>query len=273
MNASRHTRQGFTLIEILAAMAVLSLIVLVLGGLFDQSTKAWTTGEKKVVTADLARSVLDELHRDVAASITDEIVPFAINNNWAVIGGALTSSFPASEKIGASDAIRLLSIVSPRSAGTSGQTDLHDITYYLETSSDGRGTLRRRASNIRSVPRKGLIEYAAGGTGNLDTYSELFGQPFFITPDSDTDVIMDNVYSFQVTALDPAAGFSPILDYYSKDAANANMQPGRIDVRIVALTDDQWARMDTLDGGDWHDWVATNGNLFVTSVATPTRGR
>lgn len=269
LRARCRRTQAFTLIEILAAMAVLSLIVLILGSLFDQTTKAWTSSEGRVVSADLGRSVLDEVYRDVMGSVADDILPFAVNRNYAVVDGSAIDAF-AGEKIGRSDTLRLVGAVAPRSTGTE-DNDLLDVTYWMATRTNKlgvvSGVLRRRASNILFPPEpsNGLVDYVSGGP--LDMYVKLFDRPFFISPDEDTEVVVDNVYSFEVTAYDE--NLNEIGDYYSKN--HGDMQPARLDIRLVLLSDAQWARQDTMS--DWPDWVKTHGEVFVVSAALPMRGR
>ena len=84
MHLRSHRNIGYSLVEILVSMAILSIIVLVLGMFFDQASKAWTRGERQVTTYDLARSALDILLRDMTVAIADDYLPFAVDNAAAI---------------------------------------------------------------------------------------------------------------------------------------------------------------------------------------------
>ena len=65
---------GFTLIELLVAMAILMIIVLMLANLFQQSTRAWSTGLHETTLGVEARSVINMIQRDLSMALphTDE---------------------------------------------------------------------------------------------------------------------------------------------------------------------------------------------------------
>ena len=66
---SRPRRRGFTLIELLAAMTVLALILVMLGQVFGGSTKAWTSGTRRMDQNIGARAALDFIARDLSGAI------------------------------------------------------------------------------------------------------------------------------------------------------------------------------------------------------------
>jgi prepilin-type N-terminal cleavage/methylation domain-containing protein len=69
---SKHARlgtcpkYGFTLLEILVAMTLLSLLIVLLMGLVDSATKLWRVNEKRVETYREARSALALIASDLA---------------------------------------------------------------------------------------------------------------------------------------------------------------------------------------------------------------
>jgi type II secretory pathway pseudopilin PulG len=263
------------LIELLVSMAVLSVLVWLLSTLMGQASKAWSRGEKQVLTYDVGRSCLEELQRDTASSIADDILPFKIKNLYAVDEDTQTvvqSGFGTSGLyVGTNDMVRMISAMAPRTSGRE-DNDLLDVVYYIMIDVDQRGRLLRRASNLidnfgKPPPVDGAAEYI---TGSLSTESSLWQQSVLTDPDEDTEVIVENVYAFEVIAYDE--DLNPIVDYYSKSMGNQG--PARLDYRLIVLTDAQWARKGTFsDVVDWHQYALRNGRRFLTSAALITRGR
>src|ERR1035437_5758317 len=69
-------RVAFTLIELLASMAILALIMVMLFSAFEQISKAWTQGESRVETFTEARAVLDLMSRELSQAIATPQITF-----------------------------------------------------------------------------------------------------------------------------------------------------------------------------------------------------
>ena len=84
LSLQRSRRRGFTLIEIMAAMAILMIIVLVLGNIFTDSTRIWKQGTKRAYDLGEGRAVMDFLVRELSQSFADEVVSFKLEseNPW-----------------------------------------------------------------------------------------------------------------------------------------------------------------------------------------------
>jgi prepilin-type N-terminal cleavage/methylation domain-containing protein len=67
----RH-RQGFTLIEMLVSMALLSVIVLIAARLFQQGSQAWTSGTQRTEINITGRTLADFMAREIAQAVKDE---------------------------------------------------------------------------------------------------------------------------------------------------------------------------------------------------------
>ena len=267
---------GFSLLEILAAMAILTIIVVILGVFFDQASKAWTRGEKQVITYDLARSAIDVLFRDMTVAVVDKYLPFAVDNEAAIHsngtavirGGFGTSSL----SIGTTDMIRFVAFTGRRS-GARETSDLDDIAYWVKLDKKGRGRLYRRAFRLdlyTDKAREFSVIYPTWDS--LFDVSNTDHNRFFTVPGDDdySDVILDNLYSFEVFCYTNEP--PEILDYDSMTFTN--QPPPRIDFFVVTLTDAQWARMDTFsDLSDWHRYVTNNMDEFKISCAFPLRNR
>ncbi len=61
----RQLRQGFSLIEVLVAMTILTVIVLVVSAIFQQTSLAWTIGLRRAEAQSSIRAVVGALSRDL----------------------------------------------------------------------------------------------------------------------------------------------------------------------------------------------------------------
>jgi len=76
-DSGRRTRHAaFTLIELMASMAILGLIMVVLFSVFDQVNKAWLGGENRVETFTQARAILDLMSRELSQAIANKNIMF-----------------------------------------------------------------------------------------------------------------------------------------------------------------------------------------------------
>ena len=61
--------QAFTLVELLAAMAVLAMLMAAIFGIFNQTSKAWLLAENRTETFQGARLAMDMISRDLESAI------------------------------------------------------------------------------------------------------------------------------------------------------------------------------------------------------------
>ena len=76
-NQARVQRGGFTMIELMAAMAILLMITLFVGRIFSDSTKIWKLGTRRVTNAMDGRAVVDFIVREMSSAIADDVLVFA----------------------------------------------------------------------------------------------------------------------------------------------------------------------------------------------------
>lgn len=80
----RKTRpglRGFTLIEIMAAITILMVIVLLLGGVFTDSTKVWKMGTKRAYSLGEGRATMEFLTRELSQAFADQVVTFKLRSD------------------------------------------------------------------------------------------------------------------------------------------------------------------------------------------------
>jgi prepilin-type N-terminal cleavage/methylation domain-containing protein len=87
MKPPRHTKNGFTLIELMASIAILGVMSFLLFAAFDQTSKAWLQGESRVETYSSARAALDYMSRELAQAVvsTNYLQFFGTTNAVAFI--------------------------------------------------------------------------------------------------------------------------------------------------------------------------------------------
>jgi prepilin-type N-terminal cleavage/methylation domain-containing protein len=98
-NCTSEVRRGsgaFTLIELMASMAILGLIMVMLFSVFDQVSKAWTNGENRVETFTQARAILDLMSRELSQAVATPKITFHGDVN-AVYFVAPVNSDPANQ--------------------------------------------------------------------------------------------------------------------------------------------------------------------------------
>lgn len=77
---------GFTLLEVLVAMLILSIIVIIMGNIFRHSAIAWNSGMQKTQISMEGRAVMDLMSRELSQAVMDGVL--SSNDGSAVrIGG------------------------------------------------------------------------------------------------------------------------------------------------------------------------------------------
>ena len=67
---------AFTLLELMASMAILGLMMVMLFSVFEQVNKAWLSGENRVETFTQARAILDLMSRELSQAIATPKITF-----------------------------------------------------------------------------------------------------------------------------------------------------------------------------------------------------
>lgn len=82
-------KKGFTLLELLIASLLLSMLVTILTQLFSQSSIAWRTGESGIVELDQKRADISALQRDADNAIMRNNEPRRLCGIWDKESGGL----------------------------------------------------------------------------------------------------------------------------------------------------------------------------------------
>jgi prepilin-type N-terminal cleavage/methylation domain-containing protein len=82
-------RRGFTLVELLASMALLALIALMVFTIFNQSTKVWKKAGARTDQYIAARAVLDQIARELRGAVMVPEGRFAVPDGGANAKGCM----------------------------------------------------------------------------------------------------------------------------------------------------------------------------------------
>lgn len=121
--------RGFSLVEILVSVAILSVIMVLLFGFFDQATQAWKFSEKKIDAFREARAAMYYLRRDISALVISTDLPLVHYDNPKSVPPDLYTGGPT-PPAAHGDFILFISSQSPEAQGNA-KSDLCAVGYYL----------------------------------------------------------------------------------------------------------------------------------------------
>lgn len=273
-------RRGFSLVELLVAVAVLSTMMVLLFGFFDQATQAWQTSERKIDAFREARAALHFLRRDLQSMVVDANIPWVMYNDPQAISdapppggfGPIRSGAPP---VAHGDTLFFVSRqpLDAQEAGSLG--DLCAVGYYLRYSPDltvteaGTGRIRStyklhryfRSSNAAweqaGSPAVGLKPFltALAAQRGTDTASSLPPTPAHTflaanqilfpaaNPVSGDEVLARNVINLFIRAY--TAAHTQI-----STAGAVEEKPAYFEISLLALNNDTAAKL--AQQADWH---------------------
>jgi prepilin-type N-terminal cleavage/methylation domain-containing protein len=80
-NSKQPMRAAFTLIEMLAAMAILVVLILFLGRVVAESSTVWSAGARRTEMNVWGRAAMDFITRDISAMIADDVIRFEVKSD------------------------------------------------------------------------------------------------------------------------------------------------------------------------------------------------
>ena len=209
-HSSKSSRRGFTLVELLVAMAITTIIILVLVGVTSVAIDTWKRSRAEVRAASQGKAMVDSMARDLEAMVV------RTGNSYQWLYAETPSTMPAISGTGGGGKEQ-----------SSNALDLEFFTAVTDRYDGGIGTSADKGGDISGVGYKLVYEDPLNssstssnyGTFALhrvlvnpdETYSKLLGQ----TPDkfhtafqafdsgskAAESFVCENVYQFTVTFL------------------------------------------------------------------------
>lgn len=195
---------AFTLVELLAAMAVLGLLMATVFGIFNQASRAWTLAENRTENFQNARMALDMISRELEGAIVASnaasgvatkmtLATFEDSGTATIAGstGTFTTSYGSLARTSPNDAIFFVSQMGD--SRNNAYLDLVEYGYYVGFVT-GSSTLQGMKPGYYYLMRHYIRSSATG--------FDVFGNPtmWWNTPTSGTQdqPIIDNAVRFEV---------------------------------------------------------------------------
>jgi len=204
-HSSKSSGRGFTLVELLVAMAITTVIILVLVGVTSVAIDTWKRSRSEVRAASQGKSMVDSMARDLEAMVV------RTGNSYQWLHAETPSTMPGADSQG-----------KIKEASTNA-LDLEFFTSVTDRYDGGIGTSDDQGGDISGVSYKLVYEdpltSSASDYGTFalhrilvdpdDTYKDLLGktdlhsafQPYDSGSKSTESFICENVYQFTVTFL------------------------------------------------------------------------
>ena len=207
-HSSKSSRRGFTLVELLVAMAITTIIILVLVGVTSVAIDTWKRSRSEVRAASQGKAMIDSMARDLEAMVV------RTGNTYQWLYAETPSTMPA------------VSGLSGQSQPSSNALDLEFFTSVTDRYDGGIGTSADQGGDISGVSYKLVYEdpltsstSSNYGTFTLHrtlvnpdkTYTDLLGktdadfhtafQTFESGAKAAESFVCENIYQFTVTFL------------------------------------------------------------------------
>jgi prepilin-type N-terminal cleavage/methylation domain-containing protein len=205
-HSSKSSRRGFTLVELLVAMAITTVIILVLVGVTSVAIDTWKRSRSEVRAASQGKAMIDSMARDLEALVV------RTGNSFQWLHAETPSTMPGADSAG-----------KIKEASTNA-LDLEFFTSVTDRYDGGIGTSDDQGGDISGVAYKLVYEDPLTSSSASDygtfalhrilvdpdkTYTDLLGktdlhsafQPYDSGSKSTESFICENVYQFTVTFL------------------------------------------------------------------------
>ncbi len=269
--------KSFTLIELMVAAAITTLLLLGMTGIFDQAMKAWRLSARRADAEREVRAALAQVKRDLSSLVVNSNLPIAYNQsriNGTFINVASSGSLqlqvanhppktgPQGQDWSNASVVLFFATTGGSDGGNAG--DLSGVGYYVTwdtNSNQGRGAWNLYRRYQRPV------DLLAGLQARIATPT--IG-PYHINTLSEPELVGANVFNFwaQLVAINTNAGGSAsnIVSYSSLQAGtNVTVRPKYVQLELTAYGSEQ------VRGFQKTDWFNTNniakfGRSFIWRV-------
>lgn len=233
---------GFSLLEVLVAMAIMVVIIVMVTNMFRDASEAWDMGAARAEMNTSARAALEYIARELSCAVAGSFADYQ--------GDPYT--------------IRKFKLANQNDAHNNPQ--VKELYFTALSGEDGsmRG-VRFKYDNYAIV--------TANETASFDPYidktegTEWFGVWNEI-------VLITNVWRFAVTVCSNEAQMAAGAagwEYDSSAADNINSLPACVDISIEMLSERDMARVAAIGAGEQKGFVMTNSRVYTARVCFPNR--
>lgn len=231
------------MLELLVAMAVFSLLIVMLMGMVDSGTKLWRDNENRVDSYREARAAINMMSRDLRNTLP------ATNSGYFLINTNAFTKIPGSEvqrDTNSAGAVFFLSVQPSFAQDASGnKSDICEVGYFLAYGNTSLVPTGDKSMNLYRYFRSSDSTFS-----NLVTGPSALFDTGGITGDR-TDLLARNVKSFRITPYHIGTNGNPV----AYDTANGPL-PDFLEISITALNQDTSKKLNSVN-----DWTNQSGNL------------
>jgi type II secretory pathway component PulJ len=261
----RHLLPAFTLIEIMAATTVLSVILLMMVGMQDQMSKAWSNANRRTDATREARSAAILMAADLSSVIfrkptntskktmfadssSNKGIPFVYSSNGTATNLTISNIQPGSS---------YLFFIAPKKTSESDSSDLALVGYYVG---------QTNSTNINGFNTTNLNLYRYYVTNSSAQLSAWFANTssaasLFTGIETNSEILARNVAKLQILIYNE--GFNMLEGInYTNTASVGNIYKGnKMQVSLTLYPEDAAQKLTSL--ASWTN--STNLNKFSRS--------
>ncbi len=237
----RRILPGFSLLELLVAMAVLSVLIVLMLNIVDSATKLWKQTENDVEAYREARAALGIMSRDL------QYATVCTNTNWIrfnIASGAATTNY--------GDNVFFLTALPANAQATGSKSDICEVGYFLSLD-------RTPASTNRTL---NLYRYFKSSD---QTYTNLKNSSVFggiVTGATGEEILARNIVGMSITPVSTNATGQWSTGYTPSTIAPL---PQIVEISLTAINQDLAKKLQSSA-----DWSNTNSLLMKQATQTFT---
>lgn len=253
--------KGFTILELLVAMAVLAILVVMLLGIVDSATKLWRGSESRVDSYREARAALSLLARDLQSAIpTTNTNYFRVDDSTLLPNGASSGSNASTIFFMAA-----LPTNAQWADGLTNKSDLCQVGYFVGL---GKTSVAQDSTVIKTM---NLYRYFIASDDSYKAIVTNFGAvPFPKNLDllnSKVELVARDVVSFSIRGYGVNTNGTGYLTNHT--AAPGAVLPDEIEITLTAINQEVAKRLRDSDWVETHPSVKQNLQSFTTRVRLP----